>query len=127
LGSEPELDRRPPRDRLLVAQARVDRVRVPLELLEGDLLAERHPCFPGSHPCGPIVRPANEVGISSRSVAIESFQRFRNPKRPTTARISTISPSSQYLRRSSKCSGFTALGTTLPSRAKRRAARSASE
>src|SRR5262249_22668219 len=123
---EPELHRRDPRDGLLVTQARVDRVWVAFELTERDPVADPHRCLPASQPLGPIVGPANAAGVSSRSVAIESFQRFRNPNSPTTARISTISPSSQCSRRSSKCRGETAFGTTLASRANRSAARSPS-
>src|SRR5918996_2505785 len=124
---EPQLHGRDPAHRLLIPEEGVDGIGVSFELLQRDLFADRHPCLPASHPSRPMVRFANAVGTSSRSVAIESFHRFRNPNSPITARISTISPSSQWRLSSTKCSGVTAFGTTLASRANRSATRSASE
>src|SRR6185503_1797911 len=45
-GDEPQLDRRHPRDRLLLAQAHVDRIGITLQLRQRDRLTERHTRLP---------------------------------------------------------------------------------
>ena len=62
----------------------------------------------------------------SISVPIESFHRFKKPKRAITPRISTISPSFQYCLKLFATESSTAFGITELAQANSRAAFSAS-
>src|SRR4029079_14670234 len=69
-GDEPQLDRRHPRDRLLLAQAHVDRIGITLQLRQRDRLTERHTRLPSGRRDGVFwartIEPRKESAVRYR-------------------------------------------------------------
>ena len=76
------------RERHARARERDGRGRVRVRAVAAGLRAHR--CFPGFQPPGVSSRRAMSFGVSSRVVAIVSFQRLRKPNSAHTATMAVI-------------------------------------